>query len=190
MTSPREHIRSGLFVICHLSLVICHYLRLRFVISRKLPTLLGPCRIIPNPPSCDGRSRKCSLVSWRGTMLLRRGITHREVRRILGSTLNLLTALLCFALLNPSVFAHKRSSALKAQAASIPAGTQIEVSMLDELNTGKTAAGDTFQASLAKALVVNGRTVAPRGSALSGTVTNVVSAGRLKRPASITLAIT
>jgi len=62
--------------------------------------------------------------------------------------------------------------------------------MLDELNTGKTAAGDTFQASLAKALVVNGRTVAPRGSVLSGTVTNVVSAGRLKRPASITLAIT
>ncbi len=123
-------------------------------------------------------------------MLLRRGITHREVRRILGSTLNLWAALLCFALLNPSVFAHKRSSALKAQAASIPGGTQIEVSMLDELNTGKTAAGDTFQASLAKALVVNGRTVAPRGSALSGTVTNVVSAGRLKRPASITLAIT
>src|SRR5881396_3085440 len=55
MTSPREHIRSGLFV-------ICHYLRLRFVISRKLPTLPGPCRIIPNPPRCGGRSRRCSLV--------------------------------------------------------------------------------------------------------------------------------
>ena len=117
-------------------------------------------------------------------------VTHREVRRNLGSALNLLTALLCFALMNPSVFAHKRSSTLKAQSALIPGGTQVEVSMLDELNTGKTAAGDTFQASLAKALAINGRTVAPRGSALAGTVTNVVSSGRLKQPASITLAIT
>jgi hypothetical protein len=47
-----------------------------------------------------------------------------------------------------------------------------------------------FQGSLAEALVVNGVTVAPRGSLVNGQVTNAVSSGRLKRPAELSLVLT
>ncbi len=73
---------------------------------------------------------------------------------------------------------------------SVPAGATIHVRLSTELNTGLTAPGSTFDGTLAEPLVVNGVTVAPRGSLIGGRVTNVVSSGRLKRPAEISLMLT
>ena len=71
-----------------------------------------------------------------------------------------------------------------------PAGTSVHVRLSTELDTGTTAAGSRFEGTLAEPLVVNGVTVAPQGSSVSGRVTNVISSGRLKRPAEISLILT
>jgi len=73
---------------------------------------------------------------------------------------------------------------------TVPAGASIHVRLSTALDTGTTAPGSAFDGTLAEPLVSNGVTVAPRGSLVSGRVTNVVSSGRLKRPAEISLMLT
>lgn len=78
----------------------------------------------------------------------------------------------------------------KKQAASLPTGTQIQVRLANQLDTGETPAGQTFAGTIAEPVVANGKTVLARGATVQGRVTDVVSSGRLKRPASITLELT
>ncbi len=73
---------------------------------------------------------------------------------------------------------------------TVPADTELAVRLVDGLDTGKTAAGSTFEATLASALVAQGVVVAPVGSKVTGKVTNVVSSGRLNKPAELSLALT
>jgi hypothetical protein len=73
---------------------------------------------------------------------------------------------------------------------SIPSGTQVQVRLGNQLDTGETQAGQTFTGTVAEPVVANGRTVLTRGATVQGRVTEVVSSGRLKRPASITLELT
>lgn len=61
------------------------------------------------------------------------------------------------------------------------------VRLLSALSTEKNQTGDTFTATLAEPLVMNGRVVAPKDARVTGRVREAVSSGRLKRPASITL---
>jgi hypothetical protein len=90
----------------------------------------------------------------------------------------------------PSSFAKKGSFRTQDGSVSIPAGTTLNVRMIDELDTGKTQPGDSFRASLDRPVVVDGRTIASKDALVRGTVTDVVSSGRLKRPASLTLKLT
>jgi hypothetical protein len=99
----------------------------------------------------------------------------------------------------PSPLKHRRASSQSgehAQAAAapktvtVPAGTSIHVRLSTGLNTGTTAAGSAFSGTLTEPLTVNGVTVAPQGSSVGGRVTDVVSSGRLKRPAEISLMLT
>jgi len=94
--------------------------------------------------------------------------------------------------LNTSVTHQREASRAPAapRTVSVPASTSIHVRVSTEINTGSTAPGSTFDGTLAEPLVVNGVTVAPRGSLVGGRVTNVVSSGRLKRPAEISLMLT
>ncbi len=78
----------------------------------------------------------------------------------------------------------------EAQGASIPPGTQIQIRLLDKLDTGEAKPGQSFSATVAQPVVVGGRTVLARGARVSGQVMEVVSSGRLKKPASITLELT
>jgi hypothetical protein len=73
---------------------------------------------------------------------------------------------------------------------TVPAGTEIPVRLTTGLNTGSTSSGSAFEGSLAAPLSVNGVEVAATGSRVAGTVTNVVSSGRLNRPAEISLVLT
>jgi len=94
---------------------------------------------------------------------------------------------------------HRGEASSSRQAAQAPpaprtvtvaAGTAVHVRLSTALDTGTTAPGSTFDGTLSEPLVVNGVTVAARGSQVSGRVTNVISSGRLKRPAEISLMLT
>jgi len=73
---------------------------------------------------------------------------------------------------------------------TVPAGTTLSVRLSDSIDTGKTPEGASFEGTLAAALVAEGVEVAPVGSKVTGKVTNVVSSGRLNRPAELTLVLT
>lgn len=56
----------------------------------------------------------------------------------------------------------------------VPAGTELEVELLDPLSSGVNQVGDPVRARLVGELRVDGRRVAPAGAELQGTVTEVV----------------
>ena len=89
-----------------------------------------------------------------------------------------------------SLLASKGGSRRLTNSVSIPDGTLIEVRMIDEVNTGANKVGDSFEASLARDLNVGGRQIARKDSPARGRVVEVVSSGRLKRPALISLKLT
>jgi hypothetical protein len=68
--------------------------------------------------------------------------------------------------------------------------TEIKVSLLDQLDTGETKAGQQFSATVTEPVRSGNRTILARGATVRGQVTDVVSSGRLQRPASITLQLT
>lgn len=99
----------------------------------------------------------------------------------------------------PSPLRHRRSSSQSGESTqaaaaprtvTVPAGTSIHIRLSTGLNTGSTEPGSTFSGTLAEPLAVNGVTVVPQGSSVGGRVTDVVSSGRLKRPAEISLLLT
>ncbi len=67
--------------------------------------------------------------------------------------------------------------------------TTASVRLVDTLSSGSSQPGDTFTATLATPLVVKDRIVAEKGTHVTGQVREVVSSGRLKRPALITLSL-
>ena len=72
-------------------------------------------------------------------------------------------------------------------AQSINPGTEIQVRLLGQLDTGKTEAGQEFSATLAQPIRLDNGMVWPTGTEVKGKVVEVVSSGRLSRPASIAL---
>src|SRR4051812_12918470 len=89
------------------------------------------------------------------------------------------SALLLFLLLFPMIPSNFAQS-----------GTPVKVQLLDELNTGATKPGQMFSGTLAEPIMSGRKIILPRGTAVQGKVIDVVSSGRLKRPASITLQLT
>lgn len=75
-------------------------------------------------------------------------------------------------------------------AQSIKPGTEIKVRLLDKLDTGEAKEGQLFSATLAEPVSFGNKKVLPRGTRVKGLITETVSSGRLKRPASITLILT
>jgi hypothetical protein len=73
---------------------------------------------------------------------------------------------------------------------TVPGGTSFDIRLVEGIDTGRTQAGAAFEGTLASALVVHGVEVAPIGSTVNGKVTNVVSSGRLNRPAELSLVLT
>jgi hypothetical protein len=60
--------------------------------------------------------------------------------------------------------------ALGAVGQTIPAGTRLTVRMGSEISSGTAKAGDRFDATLARPLVVNGKTIARTGAPVRGKV--------------------
>ena len=74
-------------------------------------------------------------------------------------------------------------------AAATQTRVTVSVRLVDTLSTASSQVGDSFSATLASPLVVDGHIVAQEGTQVTGRVREVVSSGRLKRPALITLSL-
>src|SRR5215469_7875657 len=75
-------------------------------------------------------------------------------------------------------------------AQTIPAGTRITVRMGSGINSGSARSGQQFDATLARDLVLNGKTIAQAGAPAHGKVTYAKSSGRLHNPGELTLRLT
>ena len=70
---------------------------------------------------------------------------------------------------------------------TVAAGTQLSVRLAESLSTETIKTGDTFHATLADPLIVNGFVIADRGARVTGRVVESTRAGRVKGTASLTL---
>ncbi len=80
--------------------------------------------------------------------------------------------------------------ALAAAAQTIPSGTRLTVRLGSRISSGTAQSGQTFDAALARDLVVNGKTLARAGAPARGRVTHAKSSGRLHAPGQLTLRLT
>ena len=78
----------------------------------------------------------------------------------------------------------------KPQPITIAAGTPIKIRTLTTLSTKETQTGERFTANLAAPLVVDGKTVAPRGAQVEGRVVDSDPGGRVKGRATISVRLT
>ena len=75
-------------------------------------------------------------------------------------------------------------SALGQRSLEIPSGTSIRVRMIDNLSSEQTQMGDTFRGTLDEPIVVNGRTLYPKGADVIGR-SALVHSGRPAPPGCI-----
>ncbi len=77
----------------------------------------------------------------------------------------------------------------KPTTAVLPEGTVIDVRLSDHLSSATNQVGDTFEAILDRDLIVDGQMLAPKGSRVTGKVTDVIGSGKVKGLAHMTLAL-
>ena len=80
--------------------------------------------------------------------------------------------------------------ALVAAAQTIPAGTALTVRVGSEISSGTAKVGDRFDGTLARSLVVSGKTLARAGAPVKGKVTSAKSSGRLHAPGELAIRLT
>jgi hypothetical protein len=73
----------------------------------------------------------------------------------------------------------------QAKSITIPAGTLLEVSLIDNLSSARNHSGETFAASLEEPIVVNGVVAVPKGANVTGAIVAAVPSGHLKTPAEL-----
>ncbi len=84
----------------------------------------------------------------------------------------------------------RKETQRRVETGTILAGAALSVRLTTPIDTGKAEKGSEFEGSLTQPLLVNGVEVAPVGSVVTGKVTQVVSSGRLNRPAELSLVLT
>ncbi|MGC1385115.1 MAG: hypothetical protein WA823_15155, partial [Candidatus Acidiferrales bacterium] len=72
---------------------------------------------------------------------------------------------------------------------TIPAGTQLTISLGDTIDTKVANTGDKFSATLAAPITVGGALILPTGTRVSGTVVQSQSAGKVKGNAVLALSL-
>ena len=72
----------------------------------------------------------------------------------------------------------------------VPEGTEIAVTLDQTISSADSRSGDSFDASVAAPIVVEGKTVIPKGAQAKGTIVEAVSSGRLSKPARLELTLT
>ncbi len=74
--------------------------------------------------------------------------------------------------------------------AVVPAGTRVEVRLLNAIGSAESKDGDTFSATLDQDLTADGKVIAPRGSSATGKVISATPSGRVKGRANMAIALT
>src|SRR2546422_3361093 len=74
--------------------------------------------------------------------------------------------------------------------AAIPAGTPITIRLQSSVSSAASHAGDSFEAVLDEPIIVQGQTVAPRGTTVTGKVVGAKASGRLQDPGYLRLTLT
>src|SRR5512142_2443 len=77
-----------------------------------------------------------------------------------------------------------------AALAQIRAGTTIPVRTTTALSSGTARAGQTWEGTVARDVVVNGKTVAKAGTPVKGVVASAKSSGRLHAPGILSVRLT
>jgi hypothetical protein len=80
-------------------------------------------------------------------------------------------------------------SKLTERTVNIPEGASITVSVDQTLSSNQSHSGDPFDASVAEAVVIDGKTVVPKGARVKGTVVEASPSGRLEHPGSLAVAL-
>jgi hypothetical protein len=78
---------------------------------------------------------------------------------------------------------------LRRETVVVPEGTALAVRLAQGVSTEKNNAGDPFTATLDAPLIINGKTLAPRGAEVRGLLTDVIDAGRVEGRASLTMVL-
>src|SRR5207302_5141195 len=69
--------------------------------------------------------------------------------------------------------ATSNSSRTTAAGTDVPAGTEVDVRLTNNLNSGSAKVEDRFEGTTLADLTINGQTVIPAGSVMRGVVTDV-----------------
>jgi hypothetical protein len=77
-----------------------------------------------------------------------------------------------------------------AAMAEIPAGTPLTIRLTSEITSASARSGQSFHGTLARSVVVRGKTLARAGSPVIGVVSHVKRSGRLHAPGELTVRLT
>jgi len=117
-------------------------------------------------------------------------LTVPNKKYVIASALAIpLLALALFAAARATNFAPSLTGPGAPEAMVVPAGTAIQVRLNHSLATNQNDSGETFAATLAAPVTVEGKTVIPAGANVKGTVVESRPSGRLKGHAYMTLAL-
>jgi len=72
---------------------------------------------------------------------------------------------------------------------TMPAGTELTIRMIDGIDSEKNKVGDRFRATIEMPVVIEGKTVVPKGAEVEGVVAQQASAGHFQGRSEIALAL-
>ncbi|MCI0353501.1 MAG: hypothetical protein L0099_00465 [Acidobacteria bacterium] len=84
----------------------------------------------------------------------------------------------------------KKKTTSKITSPVVPAGTELSVRIIEDLDSGKAQPGDDFHGTLTEPIVANGTTLYPQGADITGRVAAARDSGRLSRPGVLELELT
>ncbi len=91
-------------------------------------------------------------------------------------------------LLTIGAFAATRM--VQSQTVAVPAGTALQVRLSDSLSTKRDVSGESFAATVAQPVVIDGKTVIPKDAPVTGRVVSARESGRLAGVARMRLELT
>jgi hypothetical protein len=72
---------------------------------------------------------------------------------------------------------------------TMPAGTELTIRMIDSVDSEKNKVGDRFRATIEMPVVIEGKTVVPKGAEVEGVVAQLASAGHFQGRSELALAL-
>jgi len=78
----------------------------------------------------------------------------------------------------------------KPQPVRFPSGTRFEVRLADPIDSSRNKSGDVFRATLEQDLLADGKVIIPKGSIVTGSMSNIKPSGRVEGRATLSVTLT